>query len=67
MTEPKAARTDEMPATELTFRVGMALGRALSQPAPTIPTLARGQRVIQMWSEPDSLGYRYLLTFELSR
>jgi hypothetical protein len=58
--------SDEMPWSELLFRVGMAVGSALTTkpPEPTIPRLEPGQRFVQMWSEPDALGYRYLLTFE---
>jgi hypothetical protein len=60
--EPKPTMAD----TEFTFRVGMALGRALTpQPQPTLPRLEPDQRTVQMWSEPDALGYRYLLTFEV--
>ena len=57
----------EISATELTFKVGLALGRALSRPVPTIPSLAPGQTEFSVWSEPDSLGYRYLLTFRAVR
>ena len=56
---------DEMPATKLVLMVGMALGRVTSPPQPTIPALQPGQRTFQVWSEPDFMGYRYLMTFEL--
>lgn len=63
MTEPQ---TSDMPDTKFTFSVGMALGEALATPpTTTIPRLEPGQRSVQMWSEPDWLGYRTLLTFEL--
>jgi hypothetical protein len=56
-----------MAPTEFTFRVGMALGRAMApQPELSLPRLEPGQRMFQVWSEPDPMsGYRQLLTFEL--
>lgn len=52
--------------TEFTFRVGLALGKALAhQSIESIPSMQPGQRYVYMWSEPDWYGNRYLLTFEL--
>ena len=65
MSEP-TTEARPMADTEFMFRVGLALGGALVPPAhATLPALEPGQRIVQMWSEPDSLGYRHLLTFEV--
>lgn len=65
-TRADAEDPPEMSPTEFLFRVGMVLGQSLApQPRPTLPMMAPGQRVIQMWSEPDWQGYRQLLTFEV--
>jgi hypothetical protein len=58
-----------MPVTKFLFQVGMALGRATApaRVVPTLPMLQPGQHMIQMWSEPDYLGYRYLMTFVRSK
>lgn len=55
-----------MPTSEFLFRVGMVLGKVTAiRDISSVPSLAPGQRDIQMWSTPDQQGYRYLLTFEL--